>query len=160
LGKTQETTAKTATTAKQITLTLQVKNVSNVNLRHKRKRFLLSAAVFALIASCIALALSTVSFSAAWLSWGYRHGYNNGLNFYFIYYLAAGIFGLISFSLGLVSVFFTVKRIKFVFSVFGSSLLMAYGVFMLTPLYFFGLPILVFSTLSLSLVWLSKPEFN
>jgi hypothetical protein len=126
----------------------------------KRTPFPKTAGILTITCSFLAVAISTLYLSAASMSLGYRPGYINGFNVYYLYYLATGIFGTFSFPFGLASGIFALKRKRLVFSIFGLCLLTACGVMMLIPLLIFGLPILVLSILSVIFVVISKAEFN
>ena len=135
-------------------------NVSNVNSERKSTVFPLIAASLTFIASFFALALSLLYFSAASMSLGYHPGYINGLNMHYLYYLATGIFGAISYVFGVVSAFSVFKRKRLRFSLFGLGLLVVCGVVMLFPIFFFGLPLLVLSVLAVGFFVVSKNEFT
>jgi hypothetical protein len=126
----------------------------------KRTLFPKTAGILTITGSVLAIAISMLYLSAASISLGYRPGYINGLNEYYLYYLATGIFGTISFPFGLTSGIFALKHKRLAFSIFGLSLLITCGVMMSIPLFIFGLPILVLSILSIIFVVISKTEFN
>ena len=131
-----------------------------VKVSQKRTPLPIVAGILTIIGSCLAIAISILYLSAASTSFGYRPGYINGFNAYFEYYLATGIFGAISFTFGLASGIFLLRCKRMAFSLFGLTLLLACGVMMSIPLFFFGLPILVLSILSVIFVAISKAEFN
>ncbi len=118
------------------------------------------AGISTIFASFIVLAISIISLSAASISYGYRPGDVNGFNFYYIYYLAVGVLGVVSFSLGLAASFFLLKHRRLAFSLFGLCLLVACGAVMCFPLWFFGFPILALAVLSVVLLGVSKSQFT
>ena len=94
------------------------------------------------------------------MSLGYHPGYSNSLNIHYLYYLATGIFGAISYVFGVVSAFYVFKRKRQFIVMFGLGLLVACGVLMLFPLFFFGLPVLVLTLLAVGFFVVSKSKFN
>ncbi len=126
----------------------------------KRQIILSTAGILAVIASIITLAITLLAFSTAQISYGYRPGYVDGFSFFYVYYLATGILGVVSFVFGLASGILILRRRRLAVSVFGLCLLVACGVVMSYPLWFFGLPIIVLSVLSLILVAICRAEFT
>jgi hypothetical protein len=143
----------------------------------ERTRFLRAAGIFAISASLIAFAESVLFLNGASQTWVFTHANYYGwrvLGVSFFYYLATGIFGLISFFFGLISAIFILKRKRMKFSIFGLSLLVTFGVVIFLLVFIIGvpslpgvllaslfsLPILVPSVLSVICVSISKAEFN
>jgi endogenous inhibitor of DNA gyrase (YacG/DUF329 family) len=128
-----------------------------VKALHKRTPFPLAAGILTIIGSCVAIGMGLLYIVAALTSWGYGYGYIDGLN---IYYVTTGIFGIISFSFGLTSGIFALKRRRIAFSIFGLSLLITAGIMMSIPVFVYGLPIAILSILSVIFVAISKAEFS
>jgi hypothetical protein len=143
----------------------------------ERTRFPRAAGILAIAVSVIALAESTLLLYGASQTWVFTHTSYYGwrvLGVSFFYYLATGIFGVISFFFGLTSVAFILERKRIKFSIFGLSMLKACGVIIflwvfilgspsLSDILFislFSLPILVPSVLSVIFVSISKAEFS
>jgi ABC-type multidrug transport system permease subunit len=143
----------------------------------ERKRFPRAAGILAIAASLIALAESLLFFWGASQTWVFTHSNYYGwrvLGVSFFYYLATGIFGVISFFFGLASAIFISERKRMKFSIFGLSLLVTCGVIIFLLVFvigsaslsdvllvsLFSLPILVPSVLGIVFVTLSKAEFN
>jgi hypothetical protein len=143
----------------------------------ERKRFPRAAGILAIAASLIALAESLLFFWGASQTWVFTHANYYGwrvLGVSFFYYLATGIFGVISFFFGLASAIFISERKRMKFSIFGLSLLVTCGVIIFLLVFvigsaslsdvllvsLFSLPILVPSVLGIVFVTLSKAEFN
>ena len=102
----------------------------------------------------IAAALFSFAFS---YEFGYVYMNNYTIN---IFFLIAGIFGIIAFAFGLSGGIFSLKRRRLVFSVFGMSLLIASGIMMAIPVWVYGLPIATLLLLSVIFVAISKDEFT
>ena len=95
-----------------------------------RTQFPRTAGILAIAASFITLVESVVLLNGASQTWVFTHAYYYGwrvLGISFFYYLATGIFGLISFFFGLASVASILERKRIEFSLFGLSMLIACG---------------------------------
>jgi hypothetical protein len=121
----------------------------------KATRLLRISGALTATASLATLAVSFIYLSAAMQSAVYPRMVA-GVNLYYVYYLAVGIFGVVSFLFGLPSAFFILKHRRGVFSWLGLALLTASGALMSYPLFFFGLPILALSMPAMVLVVLSS----
>jgi hypothetical protein len=149
-------------------------------VKDPRERTLLPrvAAILAIVASLIACAESLFFFRATEQTWVFTHASYYGwraLGVSFFYYLAIGIFGVVSFFFGLASAIFISKTKRIKFSIFGLSLLITCGIMIfmwiftrgsppsLSDIFFistFSLPIIVPSVLSVIFVSVSKAEFS
>ncbi len=143
----------------------------------KRALFPRAAGLMATAASLIVFAESLLFLNGASQTYVFSHANYYGwrvLGTSFFYYLVTGVFGVISFFLGLISAIFLLhgKRIKL--SMFGLGLLSTCGVVVFLWVFIVGsstlsgvllasllsLPILVPSILSIMLVCISKVEFS
>jgi hypothetical protein len=143
----------------------------------ERTRFPRAAGILAIAASLIAFAESVLFLNGASETWVFTHASYYGwrvLGISFFYYLATGIFGVISFFFGLTSAIFISERKRIKFSIFGLSLLVTCGVIIFLLVFIIGsptlsdvllaslfsLPILVPSVLSVIFISISKAEFS
>jgi hypothetical protein len=143
----------------------------------KRTPFPRAAGILTIAASLMALAESTLFLNSASQTWVFTHASYYGwrvLGVSFFYYLATGIFGLISFFFGLASAIFISERKRIKFSIFGLNMLITCGVMIFLWIFIIGspvlldillvslfsLPILVPSVLGVIFVAVSKAEFN
>ena len=139
----------------------------------KRTLFPRAAGILSIAASLITIYVSAMLIHGVLLTWEFTHAYYYDwriLGVSFFYYLATGVFGVISFFFGLTSGIFASERKRIKFSLLGLSLLITCGVMIFLSFFIlgssillvsiFGLPILVPSVLSIIFVAKSKAEFN
>jgi hypothetical protein len=141
-----------------------------MNALERRTPLPVAAGVLALVASFVVLAISMIFLQDALTSWTYVILHGRHETGYFFYYLAVGIFGLVSFPFGLASGIFVLQRRKKRFSMFSLSLLVFCGTLVFLSVFvfglsillvsLFGLPILVPSILGIVCVVLSKDDFR
>jgi hypothetical protein len=139
----------------------------------KRTPFPRAAGTLKVVASLIAFVEGIWFLYSDSQTWVFTHAYYYGwrvLGVSFFYYLAIGIFGLISFFFGFASYVFISERKRMKFSLFALSLLITCGVMIFLSVFIigssillaslFGLPILVPSVLGIIFVAVSKAEFK
>ena len=84
-------------------------------------------------------------------------------NFGGIYLLAVGVLGIIAFSVGLASAISVLRRKRFAFSLFGTSLMLTVGILMSVTAFaavFYGVPIVTLAVFSIVLLATSRKEFS
>ncbi len=128
----------------------------------KQSGFPTTAGILAIIAACITIVIGIFEF----LNFASDYPYNYR---YYIPYifdnLFVGIWSTICFAVGLSAAIYSIKRKRFVLSIIGSSLLLvtAFLYSIITQgfgLVFLGIPVLIFSILSIVFVAISKSEFT
>jgi hypothetical protein len=137
----------------------------------KRTLFPSAAGILTIAASLSTLAVSVMLLQDVWMSSTYVivHA-RQPLYASFVYFLAVGIFGVISFPFGLTSgIFFWVRKRK-QYSIIGLSLITTCGILILLSFFIvdlpillaslFGLPIFLPSVLAIIFIAVSKAEFN
>lgn len=139
--------------------------------QQKKTVFPRAAGILTIAASLITLAVSVMLIQDALMSSTYIivHA-RQPLYASFVYFLAVGIFGVISFPFGLTSGIFVWERKRKQYSIIGLGLITTCGIMILLAVFIvnlpillaslFGLPILVPSVLAIIFMAASQAEFN
>lgn len=104
---------------------------------------------FGIIAGLFYLLAFVAQFFSYWYAW-----------MTILIYLIIGVFGILAFAFGLAAGIYALKRSHLSFALFGMSWMIASGILILLPLWFFGLPMVILAIISVVFTAIARSDFK